>query len=79
MASKSNKPVHEIKLGLVKATIWLNQTESGDRHNVTFAKLYIKDEQWHETQSFGRDDLPLLMKVANRAHSYIFDQSASSN
>lgn len=32
---KGNKPAHEIKSGHLKATIWLNDTESGPRHNVT--------------------------------------------
>ena len=76
MTSKKNKPV-EFKMGPVKALVWLNETSSGIRHNVTFVRLYRKDDQWQETTSFGRDDLPLLEKVANRAHDFIFQQNGN--
>ena len=70
------KPVHECRLGRIKAAIWANDTENGTRHNVTFSRLY-KDESnnWKRSESFGRDDLPLLAKVADIAHTWIFDQS----
>ena len=68
------RPVHEIRLGAVKATIWPNETANGMRHNVTFARLYKDhDDQWRQTDSFGRDDLPLLTKVADQAHDWIFN------
>ena len=37
-----NKPVDEVRIGRVKATIWRNQTEDGKprRYNVVFARLY---------------------------------------
>jgi hypothetical protein len=47
------------------------------RHSVTFVRLFRKDDQWQETTSFGRDDLPLIEKVANKAHDYIFEQTKS--
>ena len=70
------KPVHEVRLGRIKAALWANETENGTRHNVTFSRLY-KDESgnWKRSESFGRDDLPLLAKVADIAHTWIFDQS----
>ena len=71
----SNKPVHEIRLGRIKAAIWENETQNGTRHNVTVSRLYKDGEQWKDTQSFGRDDLPLLAKVIDRAHSWIFEES----
>ena len=59
----NQKPVAEIRIGRVKATIWLNGTEEQPRHNVTFSRLY-KDEagEWKSTQSFGRNDLWCLPK-----------------
>ena len=32
-------------------------------------------EEWKQTDSFGRDDLPLLAKVIDLAHTWIFEQS----
>jgi len=63
------KPAHEIRLGSIKATIWENQTASGTRHNVSVARLYKDGDDWKRADSFGRDDLPLLAKVVDRAHS----------
>lgn len=45
------------------------------RYNVTFSRLYKEGDQWKSTESFGRDDLLLLGKVANDAHSWIYQRS----
>jgi hypothetical protein len=70
----ANKPVHEIRLGTIKASLWTNETEHGTRYNVTVSRLYRADNQWKTTESFGRDDLPLVCKVMNLAHTWIFEQ-----
>ncbi len=67
------KPVHEIRLGRIKAAIWQNDTDNGYRHNVTFSRLYKDGDQWKDSTSFGREDLPLLVKVADRAHTWIYE------
>jgi len=66
-----NKPIHEVRLGMIKAAVWKNETETGTRYNVTFSRLYREGDQWRSTDSFGRDDLLLLGKVADQAHSWI--------
>ena len=81
MNNERQKPVHEIRLGLVRASIWENKSEYGVRHNVTLERLYpVKlDENrrtWKSTSSLGRDDLLLAGKVLDLAHSWIFAQSA---
>ena len=71
---KDNKPAHEARLGAIKAAIWKNDTQSGVRFNVTFSRLYKDGDEWKSTESFGRDDLLVLAKVADQAHSWIFAQ-----
>lgn len=78
-ARKGNKPAHEIRLGRIKATIWANETENGTRYNVTFTRLYKDGDLWKDSDSFGRDDLPLMAKLADRAHSWIFDEAQVAN
>ena len=73
------KPAHEIRQGRIKATIWENETENGTRFNVTVARIYKDGEQWKTTDSFGRDDLLLLAKVIDQAHTWIFEQGTSRN
>ena len=71
----SNKPVAVVRIGAVKAAIWPNQTESGVvRHNVTFSRIYKDAEgNWKSTSSFGRDDLLVVAKLADMAHTKIFE------
>ena len=75
MNKPKQKPIHEIRLGFIKAAVWKNETESGVRYNVTLSRLYKEDDNWKSTDSFGRDDLLLLSKVADQAHSWIFSQT----
>lgn len=63
-------------MGTIKAAIWENETSVGIRYNVHLSRIYKDGEQWKQTESFGRDDLPLVAKVADLAHTWIFDQAA---
>ena len=78
MATKQ-KPVHEIRLGRIRAAIWANQTESGEIwFNVTVSRLYNDGNRWHDTSTFRRDDLPLVSKVSHMAHLWIWEQDDST-
>jgi hypothetical protein len=76
MAKTKQQPAHEIRMGAIKATIWENQTAAGTRHNVTVSRIYKDGDEWKQTESFGRDDLPLLAKVVDLAHTWIFEDGA---
>ncbi len=42
--------------------------------NVTFSRIYKDAEgNWKSTSSFGRDDLLVLAKVADMAHTKVFE------
>lgn len=75
MATKQKQqPVQEVRIGNIKAALWQNQTDSGIRYNVTFQRLYRDDAgKWQSTESFGRDDLLVLAKVAERAFDHIHE------
>lgn len=78
--AKSNKPVHEIRLGRIKAAIWENESKDGIvRHNAKLTRLYKDGDEWKDSDSFGRDDLLLVAKVANLANTWIYEQKSSSN
>ncbi len=80
MATQTAKrPVHEIRLGRIKAAIWENETREGNRHNISLTRIYKDENIWKDSTSFGRDDLPLLAKVADLAHTWIFENSSSTN
>ncbi len=77
MQKPKEKPVHEVRIGAIKAALWKNDTEKGVRYNVTFSRVYKEndEEPWKSTDSFGRDDLLVLAKVADLAHTWICQQA----
>lgn len=73
----AKQPVHEIRFGLIKALVWQNQTKAGERFNVTISRLYKNGDRWVESNHFGRDDLPLVVKASDLAHTWIYSQAQS--
>ncbi len=71
----ARRPVHEIRLGRVKAAIFANQSDSGTWHNVVLKRLYRdSDGNWRSSDSFSRDDLLLIGKVTDLCHSWIYEE-----
>jgi hypothetical protein len=68
----SQKPVHEIRFGNIRAAIWLNQHGEITRHNVTITRLYKDGDKWKHSDSFGREDLPKVTLVTQKAYEWIF-------
>lgn len=69
-----SKPVHEVRIGLIKAAVWHNMTRAGERYNVTISRLFRNGDLWKESNHFGRDDLLVAAKVLDLAHSWIYQQ-----
>lgn len=67
------QPIAQVRIGAIKAAIWKNENGNGTRYNVTFQRLYKDGDQWKSSESFGRDDLLLVAKVADLAHTRIFE------
>ncbi len=72
-------PVKTFRIGRIKAAVWENELDSRKFYNVNLARSY-RDEQnnWHDTDSFGRDDLLTVAKVADQAHSFICERAAEA-
>ncbi|MBI5691601.1 MAG: hypothetical protein HZC55_16080 [Verrucomicrobia bacterium] len=68
-------PIRTLRLGRLKAAIWENASENRSFYNVTFSRAYLDEQkQWHDSDSFGRDDLLVLGKLADQAHTYICER-----
>lgn len=65
-------PVYEIRMGLIKASIWENDTKQGTNYVVTVIRLFKYGSEWKESTRFYRDDLLVVAKVLDQAHSWIF-------
>ena len=60
-------PVKTFRLGRIKAAVWENEADQKKFYNVTFARTYLDEARnYHDTDSFGRDDLPLVTKLADQ-------------
>ena len=59
MANHTNgKPVAEIRVGRITATIWQNTpTDDGVFYSVHITRLFRRGSTWDRTPAFGRDDL----------------------
>ncbi len=77
----SQKPVKVIRLRGVSASIFANHAKSDGRditfHKVSIQRSYKDGEEWKQTTSLGRDDLPVVNLVLKRAWEFILDTEAS--
>jgi hypothetical protein len=72
---EANKPVHEIRVNGIRATIWKNDTDKGPRYNTTFERSYRDGEEWKKTDSYGREDLLVLAFVAKASFAWVVAQN----
>lgn len=71
--SDTKKPAAKVTLYPVTAAIWRNQNPSGVFYSVTFERSFKDDAgKWQSASTFNANDLLLLAKVADQAHSEIF-------
>ena len=77
MKTTATRPIHEVRLGAIKAAVWRNETETGARFTTKLSRIYKDGDTWKSTDSFGRDDLLLVSKVADQAHSWIHQQEGN--
>ena len=77
----NNKPVHQIRLNVIRAAIWLNESDKTGESwfTVTVSRSYRDKEQFKDTTTFRRDDLPIVVKAIEMAYAWIWEQSALSD
>ncbi|MHB8953133.1 MAG: hypothetical protein ACYC4U_09200 [Pirellulaceae bacterium] len=75
----SHRPIHEIRLGSIRAAIWANENQVHDIwFAVTVSRLYCDDTHWKDSSSFRRDDLPIVAKIMDMAYAWIWDRQVST-
>jgi len=76
--SDSKKPVTKVSIFPVSAAIWRNEGSNGETfYNVTFERSWKDDAgSWQSSASFSFNELLVLAKVADRAHSEIYELRA---
>jgi uncharacterized protein (DUF736 family) len=74
----SNKPAHRIRSGAIEVAIWRNDGDKGPWYSVTASRSYKQGEEWKQTDSYGQDDLLVLAKLLDMAHTWIMGQPQQS-
>ncbi|MGB9069399.1 MAG: hypothetical protein WCC21_12600 [Candidatus Acidiferrales bacterium] len=73
-AETKNPPVAKVRVDLINASIWKNQTDKGTFYNVTFESRYRDGEgNWKSSHSYTANDLLALAKAADLAHTKIIE------
>jgi len=77
----SQKPVKTIRLRGISASVFANHAKSEGRditfHKVSVQRSYKDGDEWKQTTKFGRDDLPVVNEVLQRAWAFILDTEAA--
>lgn len=79
---ESVRPIHVVRYGTIKVAIWRNVVDNGQNsrpmYNCTTSRSYKErdSDEWKDTNGFGYDDLLVLSKALNDAHSWIAEQLA---
>jgi hypothetical protein len=68
----ANPPVAKLRIGLINANIWQRNTDGNAFYSVSFERRY-KDGKgnWASTHSYNPEDLLVLAKLADQAHTEI--------
>jgi len=75
----ANAPVFSCRHRALKAAVWRNETDSGSFFNVTVSRSYKEGEQWHESSSFGYDDVLIVAELLRTCHSFISREMAKQS
>jgi len=72
-ASEAPKPpISKLRIGLINANVWQRTTGEDTFYSVSFERRYRdSDGNWQSTHSYNVDDLLILAKLADKAHTEI--------
>ncbi|MEX0702382.1 MAG: hypothetical protein WD069_09830 [Planctomycetales bacterium] len=75
------KPVETFRLKGISASVFENKSEDGKTtfHKVSLQRSYRQDDQWKQTQSLSRDDLPIAQLLLQKAWEFILEAEAKKS
>ena len=71
----ARKPVHEIRLGAVRAAVWECWPREESKYRISISRAPRPGEQPRRPDEFEADDLPLVAEVVDLAHLWICEQA----
>jgi len=87
MATESNKPAKQFRSGALSVGVWARRHNDEVFYNATPQRAYLDkkdtsdgdDGTWKYTDSFGRDDLPIIAALLTQAFAWIVMMEAKAN
>ena len=74
------KPAYEIRLGRIRAAVWANENGQDDVwFNATVTRSYNDGDRWKDSNTFRRDDLPVVAKAMDMAYAWIWNRQAATS
>lgn len=72
----TSKPVKAFRMGNINCAVWAHTSKDNRTfHNVTFSRSYRDEKgEWHETNSFGTNDLPRIISITGKAYDWIHEE-----
>jgi len=67
----SAQPIHELRFGFVRASIWANGPNHELKHHVTFQRLYKDGDVEKVATGFRTIDLPVLAFTTDEAYWWL--------
>jgi hypothetical protein len=75
-----SSPAHKLRIGVLQVTIWRNVSDRGNWYSVTPSRGYKQgDDTWKETDSLGFDDILVMAKLLDQAHTWIVAQMQANS
>jgi hypothetical protein len=77
-AGKAVKPIFTCRHRALKAAVWQNEIDNGAiMYNTTISRSYKTDnDEWHESQSFGWEDLLIVAELLRTCYGFISREMA---
>ncbi len=68
----NQKPLHQIRIGSVRASIWEHRTDHTSFLTVNYSRSYPDGQgHWHNGYSYTEQDLPAIMDCALEAKKWM--------
>jgi hypothetical protein len=65
------KPIHEIKVGRVRVSIWVRENGDNEFYSVSISRLYKTLEGWKSTTNLDLDDVLMAAKALDVADTWM--------
>jgi hypothetical protein len=80
MATETQKtpPIKQFRCGAIGVSVWKREHKGEFFYNATASRAFTRDEgkSFEYSDSFGRDDLPIVASLLQQAFSFIVAQTS---